>query len=120
MVFVMFTLVARFATFAVFTAFMRLIVFSGGAVFEVFAVFTIIPTLAFIGRGCHCHIPGLVKSTRSAIGESHIEFLGELALECHNFFLVVVQLLLEHGDMVTWGSGDGGHRGGREGRHGGV
>ena len=99
MVFTMFVLVARFVTFAVFMTFSRLIVFLGGTVFRVFTVFAIIPMSAFIGRGRRCHVPGLIKSMRSAIGESHVEFLGELASEHHNFFLVVVQLLLEHGDL---------------------
>ena len=62
-------------------------------------MFAIIPTSVFVRKGHHCHIPGLIKSTRSAIGETHLELLGELASECHDFLLVVAQLLLKHGNL---------------------
>jgi hypothetical protein len=76
--FAILALVARFSVFTIFATFACIIEFSGGTVFGVFAVLAIIPTSAFIREGRRCHIPGLVESTGSAMGESHLEFLGEL------------------------------------------
>ena len=73
----------------------------GGSVASMrFSGFVVVATPAVVGGHLGSHVHHLLESTGASVGESEVEFLGELASEGMDFLLVVSQLLLEHCDLL--------------------